>query len=150
MMPSFKRLIDRRRIKKTYHTINREQVRGVLNEHLPEHRAFLLYGKYTVPKLNPLKTALSSSIIKEAKFQAGNYDCENFALHLHSVMIMEYECNACGLVVSRKSDHVFNVFIARDNGMYQVYEYKDHKNKVSRIKSTELPDYVIKGQTLLI
>ncbi len=149
-MVPFKRLIDRRRIKKTYHTIDREQVRNILNDNLPEHRAFLLYGKYTVPKLNPLKKALSSSIVSEAKSQAGEYDCKNFALHLHSVMTMEYECNACGIVVSLESDHVFNVFVARNNGIYQMYEYKDHSNKISRIKKTELPDYVIKGQTVLL
>ncbi len=148
-MSSLKQLIDRRRIKRTYHTIDREQVSKILEEHLPEHRSFLLYGKYTIPKLDPLKAALSSSIVEEAKAQAAEYDCDNFALHMHSVMTMEYECNACGLVISLESDNVFNIFVARDNGIYQVYEYKPHKGTVVQVKKTELPDYVIKGQTIL-
>ncbi len=149
-MTELRRLIDRRKIRKTYHTIEKEQVKSILEDHLPEHRSFLLYGKYTIPKVEPLRDALSSSIIDEAKSQAAEYDCENFSLHLHSVMTMEYECNACGLIVSLESDHVFNIFVARDHGMYQVYEYKEHSGKISQVKKTELPDYIIKGQTVLI
>ncbi len=149
-MTELRRLIDRRKIRQTYHTIDRDQVSSILEDHLPDHNTFMLYGKYTIPKIEPLKNALSSSIVSEAKSQAAKYDCENFALHLHSVMTMEYECNACGLIISLKSDHVFNVLVARDNGIYQVYEYKDRSNKLSRVKKTELPDYIIKGGTLII
>ena len=149
-MTELRRLIDRRKIRQTYHTIDRDQVSSILADQLPDHKSFMLYGKYTIPKVEPLEKALSSSIVSEAKSQAAKYDCENFALHLHSVMAMEYECNACGLIISLKSEHVFNVFVARDNGIYQVYEYKEHSDKLSRVKKTELPDYIIKGQTLII
>ena len=149
-MSELRRLFDRRKIRQTYHTIEREQVESILTEHLPAHTAFLLYRKYKIPKLEELKDAISSTIVEEARNKCDEYDCENFALHLHSVMTMEYDCNACGVVVSRASNNVFNIFLARDHGIYQVYNYKSHKNTLSQVKKTELPDYVIEGQTIVL
>jgi len=149
-MSVLRKPLDRSRLKRSYHAIPREQLETILKEGLPEHNTLWLDHKYNVPKLEPLKKALSSSVLGETKYRAHDYNCDNYSVYLHSVLSLDYGCNACGIVISLKSERVFNIMIARDHGVNRVYEYRPKKDVLTAVKKTERPGYVIKGQTILI
>ncbi|MBS3736400.1 MAG: hypothetical protein V5A87_01445 [Candidatus Bipolaricaulota bacterium] len=149
-MSILRKSIERGRLNRTYRAVPRDQLESILNEGLPEHKTLWLDRKYNVPDLEPLKKALSSSVLGETKYKAHDYNCDNFSVYLHSVLSLEYGCNACGIVISLKSGRVFNIMIARDHGASKVYEYRPKKDKLTKVKETERPGYVIKGQTILI
>jgi len=149
-MSVVRRSIDRRRLKKSYHTIPRDQLEKILNEELPEHNTLWLDRKYNVPNFESLRKALSSSVLGETKYRAHDYNCDNYSVYLHSVLSLDYGCNACGVVISLDSNRAFNIMVARDHGAARVYEYRPEKEKIVEIKKTERPGYIIKGQTILI
>ena len=149
-MSILRKSIDRRRLKRSYHAIPRDQLEAILTEELPEHKTLWLDRKYNVPDLEELKKALSSSVLGETKYKAHDYNCDNFSVYLHSVLSLDYGCNACGIVISLESGKLFNIMVARDHGANRVYEYRPKKDSLTAVKETERPGYVIEGQTILI
>lgn len=149
-MSVLRKSLDRSRLKRTYHAIPRDQLESILKEDLPDHKTLWLDRKYNVPNLEQLKRALSSSVLGETKYKAHDYNCDNFSVYLHSVLSLEYGCNACGIVISLESERIFNIMIARDHGASRVYEYRPKKDSLTKVKKTERPGYVIKDQTILI
>jgi|GEM_PF-2391763 len=149
-MSILRKSIDKSRLSRSYHAIPRDQLKSILEEGLPEHETLWLDRKYNVPEVEPLSKALSSSVLDETKYKAHDYNCDNFSVYLHSVLSLDYGCNACGIVISLASERAFNIMVARDHGENQVYEYRPKKDKLVKVKKTERPGYVIKGQTILI
>ena len=149
-MSVLKKALDRRRLRRSYHAIPREQIEKILVEGLPEHNTLWLDRKYNVPNLDPLRKALSSSVLGETKYRAHEYNCDNYSVYLHSVLSLDYGCNACGIVISLESNRLFNIMVARDHGAPKVYEYRPEKESLTAVKETERPGYVIKNQTILI
>lgn len=149
-MSVLRKSLERSRLNRTYHAVPRDQLESILQDDLPDHKTIWLDRKYNVPELKPLKKALSSSVLSETKYKAHDYNCDNFSVYLHSVLSLEYGCNACGIVISIESGRVFNIMIARDHGVSRVYEYRPKKDTLAKVKETERPGYVIKDQTILI
>ncbi len=141
--------IERSRLSRTYRAISRDQLESILNKNLPEHETLWLDRKYNVPDLEPLKQALSSSVLSETKHKTHDYNCDNFSVYLHSVLSLEYGCNGCGIVISLKSGQVFNIMIARDHGDSKVYEYRPKKDALTKVKETNDPVTQSRGRPFL-
>lgn len=150
-MKFLKKLFNKHKINKSKIEIDQSELRNLLNKQLPKHKLFSLDDKYKIPHIDDLKKAINETAIDETKYRSSYFDCENFSMYFFSILALEYSYNGCGIVISYKSQHAFNILVShrgsKDSLQVHVFEPQNDKIWLPNIKKDK---YIIKDQTILI
>lgn len=131
--------------------VGQKRVKKILDNQLPEHKILFLDGKYRIPDHKKLRRAIQGTTVEELGYQKDLWDCENFSLHFLSKIALEYNINACGMVLAYSVKHAFNIVLTHRNNKIKVSFFEPQEDVLLSPSQVEQKDhYQVEDQIILI
>lgn len=138
------------KVSKNRTKVEQSRVKDILSTQLPEHKVLPLDGKYFIPQYEHLKQAIKQTKVDKIKWIRNIFDCENHALYFYSLLALDYQINTCGIVISYRSKHAFNIVLAKENNQTKVFKFEPQTDEMWRPQDPEKEEYITKNQIILI